>query len=245
MEESHLPAGPTPEETVSLEQAQVNTVSSSSPQKPMPFAWNYSKSQSMDNVKRARAQANMSHGMYSGVPIVCQGAKCPFRATCWIAEADLEIGGRCPIEVGTIIERFDKYMNQFQVGETDEDTVDQGLIKDLIDIEILMVRADNALAISGDFIEEVVTGTDSNGHKLTKPELHRAFEAKSRLRAERIKVLNQMNSTRKDKKFEGAGMGDPSTQATELMQKLKRLQQEGKIGNVIDVTPVAEAKEKE
>ncbi|MNY36113.1 hypothetical protein D3C86_1705790 [compost metagenome] len=102
-----------------------------------------------------------------------------------------------------------------------------------------MLRADNALAISGDFIEDVIIGTDSNGKALVSPQLHKAFDAKSKLRMERLKLLEKMNATRKDKKMENI-LNDPSTRAAALLDKVKRLQAEGKI---IDVTPSVQAQE--
>lgn len=198
----------------------------------MPPAWNYNTT-GLENVKKARAATNMTHGMYSGVPIICRGADCPFKETCWIPDADLQIGGRCPIEVGAILERYDAYQREWNVG--DDDTTDHSIIKDIIDIEILMLRADNSLAISGDFIEEVVAGMDNQGRAIKRPELHKALEVKSRLRAERVKLLSQMNSTRKDKKQEIAGLTDPSSIASHLMQKVRALKEQG---TIIDVTPV-------
>jgi hypothetical protein len=223
-------------ETVTLPEAQVaQPPAQPSSQPNLPIGWSYNNQKSFENVRKARAVANMKHGMYSGVPIVCQGAKCPFRDTCWIPDAELEVGGRCPIEVGAILERFDAYVKEWSV--EDDDTTDHSIIKDIIDIEIMMLRADNSLAISGDFINEVVAGTDDQGRPIKRPELHQAFEAKARLRSERIKLLNQMNSTRKDRKQEVAGLTDPSSIASSLMQKMRALQNSGKI---IDVTPTDE-----
>lgn len=201
----------------------------------LPIGWAYNTQKSVENVRKARASTNMKHGMYSGVPIICQGIDCPFHKTCWIPVNEREVGGRCPIEVGALLERFDAYVKEWNV--KDDDTTDHSLIKDIIDIEIMMLRADNSLAISGDFIEEVVAGTDDQGRAIKRPELHKAFEAKAKLRQERIKLLNQMNSTRKDKNQEIKGLTDPSSIASSLMQKVRALQQQGAI---IDVTPVEE-----
>lgn len=205
----------------------------------VPLAWSYG-AKGTENVRKARATLNTRHGMYSGVPIICRGANCPFRETCWIPDADLEEGNRCPIEVGAIMERYDSYQQEW--GVQDDDTTDHSIIKDIIDIEITMLRADNALAISGDFIQEVVAGMDPSGRAIKRPEVHKALEVKSRLRAERLKLLSQMNSTRKDKKQEVAGLTDPSSIASSLMQKVRALQERGQI---IDVTaaPAEEASE--
>lgn len=212
---------------VVLPQAQASQTPA--PTSSIPPAWGFN-TKGLENVKKARAAVNMTHGMYSGVPIICRGANCPFRETCWIPDADLEEGSRCPIEVGAIMERYDAYQQEWDV--RDDDTTDHSIIKDIIDIEIMMLRADNSLAISGDFIEEVVAGIDPQGHKIMRPELHKALEVKSRLRAERIKLLNQMNSTRKDRKQEIAGLTDPSSIASSLMQKVRALQEQGKIIDV-------------
>lgn len=218
--------------------AQVPAQSTGAPQ--LPIGWAYNTNKGIENVKKARAVANMKHGMYSGVPIICRGQKCPFYETCWIPDADLEVGGRCPIEVGAILERFDAYEREFNVAGTD--TTDHSIIKDIIDIEIMMLRADNSLAISGDFIQEVVAGIDENGKAVTRPEVHKAMDVKSKLRSERVKLLNQLNATRKDKKQEVQGLTDPSSIASSLMQKVRALQQSGQI---IDVTPVEEESSEE
>ena len=210
----------------------------------MPAGWTYNNNTSLDNIRKARAAANMKHGMYSGVPIICRGATCPFRETCWIPAAELEVGTRCPIEVGAIMERFESYGRELNM--QDDDTVDHSIVKDVIDIEIMMLRADNSLAISGDFIEEVVAGVDSQGRSIKRPEVHKALEVKMKLRTERLKLLNQLNSTRKDKKQEVTGLTDPSSIASALMQKVRALQEEGRI---IDAVPVeieqADVSEKE
>lgn len=221
---------------VALNEAQAN-LPATPPQTPLPISWTLKNPNALGNVQKARALHNMKHGMYSGVPIVCQGSKCPFYKTCWIPDNELEVGSRCPIEIGAILERFDKYEKEWNV--TEDDTTDHGIIRDIIDVEILMLRADNALAISGDFIEDVIVGTDSNGKALVSPQLHKAFDAKSKLRMERLKLLEKMNATRKDKKLDNI-INDPSTRAAALLDKVKRLQAEGKI---IDVTPGTQVQE--
>lgn len=198
----------------------------------LPAAWKFnSQSVGLENVRKSTAMMKLKHGLYSGIPIVCKGSSCPYRQTCWIDNADLEVGGRCPIEIGAILDRFESYINE--LGIEPDSAVDLSLLKDIIDIEIMMLRADNSLAISGDFIEQVVAGADNKGRPLIKPELHKAFEAKSKLRSERIKLLNQLNSTRKDKKEESKVKTDPSSVAAQLLMKMKKLHEEGKIVDII------------
>ena len=202
-------------------------------QSQLPASWKYkSQSVGLENIRRSTAMMRTKHGMYSGIPIVCKGSDCPYRKTCWIEDADLEVGGRCPIEIGAILSRFESYVTELNIEE--DNYVDLSIVKDIIDIEVMMLRAENALAISGDFIQEVIAGADNKGRPLFRPELHKAFEAKSKLRAERTKLLNQLNSTRRDKKEESKVKTDPSTVAAQLLMKMKKLQEEGRI---IDIVP--------
>lgn len=209
-----------------------NNVPATSNQTPLPSMWKQN-TQGLENVRKARQTLALKHGMFASVPIICKGQSCPYFQTCWIPEADLQVGERCPIEIGAILERFDRYCDELGVNPQDE-IVDAGLVKEVVDIEIMMVRADGLLAKDGNLIEEVVAGVSPKGQEYYKPEIHLAVELKERLRKEKTRILNQLNATRKDKKGEGDIANDPSSVAARIIAKVKNLE---KKGTIIDVSP--------
>lgn len=198
----------------------------------LPSMWKQN-TQGLENVKKARQTIGLKHGMFASVPIICKGRSCPYFQTCWIPEADLQVGERCPIEIGAILERFDKYCAQLNIVPEDE-IVDAGLVKDVVDIEIMMVRADGLLAKDGNLIEEVVAGISPKGQEYYKPEIHPAVELKEKLRKEKTRILNQLNATRKDNKDSGGMANDPSSVAARIIAKVRDLDKQGVI---IDASP--------
>ena len=198
----------------------------------LPSVW-AQNNQNLDNVRKARQFVNTKHGMFASVPIICKGRACPYFQTCWIPESDLQVGERCPIEIATILERFEKYCEELNI-DPEGEIVDAGLVKEIVDLEIMMVRADGLLARDGNLIEQVVAGVTPKGQAYHRPEIHMAVELKERLRKEKTRILNQLNATRKDKKSDGTGGNDPSSVAARIIAKVRELEKKGQI---IDVTP--------
>jgi hypothetical protein len=200
----------------------------------MPSAWG-SSSQGVTNRQLAASNVRLKHGMFASVPIICKGRDCPYFQTCYIPEHDLQLGERCPIEIGTIIERFDSYCDALAIDpESKLDMVDAGIVKEIVDIEIMMMRADGLLAVSGNFIEEVIAIVSTKGQEYYAPQLHKAVEFKDSLRDRKMKLLNQLNATRKDKRSDQLSRNDPSSVAARIIAKVKELEKQGKI---IDVSP--------
>ena len=180
-------------------------------------------------VKQAISISNTKHGLLSAVPIICRGSKCPFLETCYIDDAlrhDLAVKiGRCAIEIAAILQRFEKYCHFFSV--TDDDLVDMGLIKDMVDIEVQILRCDNKLAISGDFIEEVVAGMSAHGKTFHRPEIHLAAVQKEKLRKERYVIYKLLDSTRHDRAKTQSNKHDMSKAAAGLIARVLELQEKG------------------
>lgn len=190
----------------------------------------------MDTVEKARKQVGSVHGMFSSVPIICRGRSCPYFHTCFIPLDELQPGKRCPIEIATILERFDQYCRELNI-DPEKEIVDAGLVKEVVDLEIMMVRADGLLARDASVIEEVVGGMTQKGQKYYKPQIHTAVELKEKLRKEKTRILNQLNATRKDKKAELINNNDPSSVAAKIIQKVKELEKRKEIidAEVVDV----------
>lgn len=183
-------------------------------------------------VQRASAVQFLRHGMAAHIPIVCYREKCPYQDVCYIPPDERPQNGRCPIEVATILTLFDRYCKS--LGVTEEDVVDLSLIRELVDLDVQMIRADNRLAISADFVEDVVTFVTPRGQAFTAPQLTKAVEYKDRIRRERHRILQLLNSTRKDREG-GRNQADPSTYAAALLARARELERSSQARMVIDV----------
>lgn len=180
-------------------------------------------------INKAGAITRVKHGILAQVPMICRGEKCPYVETCYIAPEDRpQQRGRCPIEIATIIVLFDKYCKHLEI--TEEDIVDLTLIKELIDLDIQLMRADHYMAARPEFVEEVPVFVTEDGMEFTKQEIARAVEYKEKLRKERHRILQLLNSTRKDKNASFRGK-DPSSVAADVIAKAKELG----LFNIIDV----------
>ncbi len=196
----------------------------------LPSAWAQSLT-NMQEVTRARQSFNLRHGMFANVPMICKGSQCPSNALCHIPIRKRPTLKRCPIEIGFLVDRYDKLCQELEVGP--EDYFDQGQIKDLVDIELKLIRANGQLAIAGHFIEDVVAAVDDKGNEITRPELHKATEYEERLLSRKSKILADLRATRKSKK-EGDKLGEASSFAADLMRRAMKAKQ-GR--SIIDVTP--------
>lgn len=184
----------------------------------LPAGWGQSAT-NMDEVRKHRQSFNLKHGMFANVPMVCKGGDCPMSEVCTVAMQNRPVGQRCPIEIAAIIDRYDKYCEQ--LGLTEQDYFDLSQVKDLVDIEVKLLRANGQLAISGNFIEQVVTGIDDQGNAHLRPELHKATEYEEKLLSRKSKILADLNATRKANKSDSS-VDDPSSFASSLMQRMKK-----------------------
>ena len=172
------------------------------------------------------------HGIISTIPIICRGAKCPYFETCPMASLGVNveelIGQRCPVEVSKIINKFNEYVDHFNIDLESVDPVVIGLIKELIDYEIQIERADKIMAKQGDFLENVVVGVSSDGRPIVNREIAKPIDYKERAVKKRHEILQLLNSTPKDKAGQKLQITmDPSTYASNLIAKFKELKEAG------------------
>jgi hypothetical protein len=198
----------------------------------MPPEWQISD-KGKEAIRIAVGMAQTKHGLAAGVPIICKGGECPFRETCYLQITGMDVPGeRCPIEIAAVVKRFDAYMEELDIKE--EDTTDMSLLKNLVDIEIQLVRADKKMAADGNIVEDIVVAIGEDGTPYYKPEITRAAEFKMKLLNEHSKILSYLHATRKDKAAEkGLMIIDASTYAAKLLES----------SVTIDVTPKDEADE--
>ena len=194
----------------------------------LPKAWKVSK-KGMSALKQAVGMNYAKHSMYSSIPMLCQGVKCPYASVCPLIDMDQQPDGeRCPLEIAMILKRYDEYCSEFRIDETN--IVDMSLVKDLIDFDVQVFRAENRMAVDGDFIEEVVVSVTDKGETITNPQISKASEYKERIMSKKHKVLELMNSTRKDKAGDKLTVQlDPSSYASQLMQQMNTMSSSKKV----------------
>lgn len=188
----------------------------------VPDAWQMSE-KGRRAVEQAAERRALKHGFYAHIPIICRGERCPYRDTCFLIENDMAPEGeRCPLEIAEVQDLFAAYVSQLNIDP--ENVVDLSLVKELVDLEVSIVRCDNKLASDGDFIQEVPVGVTPKGMVITKPELHLAVEYKDRLLERRHRILQLLNATRKDKVANKFTVEiDPSSRAAEIMARAREV----------------------
>lgn len=172
---------------------------------------------------------NTKHGLYAAIPMMCKGELCPYSEVCPLLAGGMDpSGSRCPLEIGLIMKRFEEYKNEFNLDE--DDIVDMGLIKDLVDYDVQLFRAENRIALQGDFIEDVVVSVTDDGQEITAPQISKAAEYKDKIMTKKHKVLQLMHSTRSDKAGDKLTVTlDPSTYAAQLMSQVATDMKPGQI----------------
>lgn len=163
----------------------------------------------------------MRHGMASSIPIICKGRKCPYYDVCQVPVQHRIVGTRCLQEIGVMLSRFESLCSE--LGVSDEDAVDLGMIKDIVDIEVLILRADNRIALSADILMQAIAHVDHQGQEHFEDIVDPAISLKMSLLDRKMKLLEKLNSTRKDKAAEMKKKKDPSIRAANLMAKVKMM----------------------
>lgn len=180
------------------------------------------------------------HGMFACVPIICQVQDCAYKDTCTVDPANRVLGQRCPMEIGAIIARFNQYCVHFGLnssGDTiaEEDLVDATLIKDLVTIEVQQMRCENKIAMSGDFMGKTLLDID----KKCKPYYGDIISPESEhllvLQDKKVKILNQLNATRKDKANDKSKTASPTENAIKIFQEVQKAIREQ---NIIDIDTI-------
>jgi hypothetical protein len=125
----------------------------------------------------------------------------------------------------------------------DTDMVDASSIRDLVDNEIQMLRAENKIALNADFIDKVVATVDKHGKAYYENAISPEAEYKLRLQDKKYKILNLLNSTRKDKASEVKIGGHPSVRAAGILKKIGDLLEDDLDSVVINAEFKEESKE--
>lgn len=167
------------------------------------------------------------HGMFAGVPIICRDTKCPYKDICIVDEDSRVVGTRCQMEAAAILARFDLWCEHFGIDISSEeikkeDLVDASLIRDLVENEIQTLRAENRIALNSDIIGKTIVEVDRQCNVYEEDTIIPEANYKLQLQDKRYKILNLLNSTRKDKSNQLKNQ-DPSSKAIGILNKVDQL----------------------
>lgn len=168
------------------------------------------------------------HGMFASVPIICKGTDCAYKDICMVSPQQRTVGHRCPMEIAAIISRYEQWCMHFDINTSNDlidakDLVDATLIKDLVNIEVQMLRVENKIALNGDFMADTLLDIDKKCQpyfgKIIAPETEFLMTLQDR----KIKILNQLNATRKDKAADKR-KENASDEAVKIFQAVRELE---------------------
>lgn len=187
-------------------------------EKTVPSTWKLSK-KGLDAVRTSMTMLSTTHGLYASIPMICKGEDCIYATLFPELHEGLDAEGeRCPIEIAMILTKYDAYVTE--LGIEKEDAVDMSILRDVIDFEIQIMRAENKMAADGDFVKDVIVSVQENGTPIMQEQITKAAEYKDKMQIKRNKALEMLNSTRKDKAGTKLTMVmDPSTYARDLLKR--------------------------
>lgn len=170
-------------------------------------------------VKGEMSSGKVRTGMYAEIPMQCKGPSCPYARVCpLLARNEAPIGYKCPIEMGIVIEFANNYMREFGVDQNN--LVEAGMVRDLVDFEVQYMRSKKILA-QEHFIMDNPVGIDSDGNVVVQAQLHPAVEMDEKILKRKERLLNAFLATREARNKAGQGVLDASTQLANLMDAVR------------------------
>lgn len=160
--------------------------------------WGYS-APAMESKSAAMAMLSTKTGLYARIPLTCKADNCPYSNTCVLLQNDLApYGEKCVIET-TLIERsLEGYARDFDLNP-DTSYTDFTIVKELINTDIMMERAQALLSQEGIAIEEVYAGSNDANENFYRKEISKALELYERHSKMRDRLLGNMVATRREK----------------------------------------------
>lgn len=184
---------------------------------PKNNAWGISP-EGLKAIQKGVEMYQTTHGLYSSIPLICKGEDCIYAQIDPLHKEGLcTEGERCLTEIALIMTKYDSYKRELGIG--DSDAVDLSLMRDLIDFDVQILRAEAKMAMDGDFVKDVLTGITESGREIMQEQITQAAQYKDKIQTKRNRTLELLSSTRKDKKGDRLSVTlDPSTYASKLMK---------------------------
>lgn len=189
----------------------------------------------ISNMNRVYAS---KHGMFASVPIICRGDACAYKDVCMLDKKQRKTGHRCPMEIAAILSRYEQWCAHFDIDTSEDlidpkDLVDATLVKDLVNIEVQMMRAENKVALNGDFMAKTLLDIDKKCNPYFGEVVAPEVEFLMTLQDKKIKILNQLNATRKDKATNKKDTAsDIAVRIFQQVQEMGRAEQAGDISDI-------------
>lgn len=187
---------------------------------------------------------NMKNGLYASIPIRCKGDNCPYIDSCPIYRlGEAPVGELCPVEISTIEQLAEKYIEELEIEPSD--MIDISMIRDVVDMDISIMRCNKKLATDADIVQQVIVGVNEDGDPFRKPEVHKAYELQMRLIKQRRKLLEDLHGTRKEKaKDDRSKSFDISEYIAKLRKRAENANSETiDVGNIVEDVEIEEINE--
>lgn len=161
--------------------------------------------------KVSLAIKSMSTGLNAAVPLVCTGPACPFARGCpYFAIDKAPIGMDCLVEKQLINYWTQQYIEEFDVDF--KSFTELRMVSELAEFDIYEMRITKYLAEKHPTLLQDVVSFNAQGDEVVNLEISRAFDLKERIKKNRMKVLESLVATRKDKvKINADSVGVGST----------------------------------
>lgn len=187
-----------------------------------------------DEARRvSMAMRQMTTGINASVPMICKGPECPFASTCpYVRENKAPIGRPCLVEAQLIDHWTREYIEEFDVDMSNLTEV--YMIAELAEYNIYEKRVTQHLAEDHQsLMQKVVTSVDYAGNEIVNDEISRAWELKERIKKSRMKVLEALMATRKEKVKLTVSSSTGSSAAEQMSDLKKKLEEiKGVIGKM-------------
>ena len=161
--------------------------------------WGYSPA-GLESKSAAMAMLSTKSGLYARIPITCKGGCCPYSESCMLLKYDMAPEGeKCALETALIEKNLEGYKRDFDL-DPSSSFVDFTYVKELINTDIMIERAQALLTQEGIAVEEVYTGSNERtGDDFFRKEVSKALEIYEKHCRRRDKILDNMLATRKAK----------------------------------------------
>lgn len=179
------------------------------------------------------------HGILASIPLICRNQDCSYKDVCLISPHNRIVGSRCPMEISAILSRYEQWCTHFGIDVSrdyleDKDIVDATLVKDLVSVEIQMMRAENKIALNGDFMTTVLLDIDRKCNPYFGKDVSPETKYLMTLQDKKMKILNQLNATRKDQANDKSKIA-ASDIAVRIFQQAQQMEKEKHIVNISDM----------
>ena len=150
----------------------------------------------VNSVRESVARKYQKHGLFAQMPLICKGNECPYSQACYeFATNTAVVGSRCIPEMSSVITYTTQYCSTLNVDF--DNFIDMTLIKDLVNVDLIIDRCNKILTIENMVVDVNVTAIGKTVIK--KPEVHKAHEILERMIARKERLLQLLNATRRDK----------------------------------------------